>query len=299
MKISIAGAGFVSDHLPYAKIGNRFEYSSKQIENILDIEKPDVLINCIGKTGRPNVDWCEVNKEETASANVVFPILLAEICAKKSIHLIHIGSGCIYFGESPNFYYTQNDGSPIPDVNYSTQSFSLLMPTKKIDTGWKENDFANPKSFYSKTKYACDLTLGQMKHVTTLRIRMPISVKNNPRNFINKVRGYKQVIDIPNSVTFMDDLTRCVDWVAKSSHTGIYHVTNPQPLSAADVMREYQKYDFSHQFEIINEEQLDKMTVAKRSNCILNSEKLRETGFYMTPTPKALFDCMATYVKNL
>lgn len=287
MKISVAGAGFVSDHLPYPKISTRFDLSIKQIESVLNVERPDVLINCIGKTGRPNVDWCEVNKEETASANVALPILLAEVCAKKSIHLIQIGSGCIYFGESPNYQWFM---SPL-----ATKAGEGI----KVDYGWKETDFANPKSFYSKTKYACDLTIGQMKHVSTLRIRMPISTQNNPRNFINKVRGYKQVIDIPNSVTFMDDLTRCIDWVAKGSHTGIFHVTNPQPLSAADVMREYQKYNTSHQFDIINEEQLDKLTVAKRSNCILNSEKLREAGFYMTPTADALSDCLAKYVKNL
>ena len=289
MKISIAGAGFVSDHLPYPKIGTRFDLSTKQIETTINADRPDVLINCIGKTGRPNVDWCEVNKEETASSNVALPILLAEVCAKRSIHLIQIGSGCIYFGESPHLVC---DSCKCGDQCFCERA-------DLIDTGWKEEDFANPKSFYSKTKYACDLVLGQMSHVTTLRIRMPISTQNNPRNFINKVRGYKQVIDIPNSVTFMDDLTRCIDWVAKGSHTGVYHVTNPQPLSAADVMREYQKHDPSHHFEIINEEQLDKLTVAKRSNCILNSDKLRKEGFYMTPTKSALTDCLAKYVKNL
>lgn len=289
MKIYVAGAGFVGDHLEYPKISSRLDFSVKQIEAVLNVTKPDVLINCIGKTGRPNVDWCEVNKEETATTNVALPLLLADVCAKKSIHLIQIGSGCIYFGESPH-HVCSSCGKP---------GLCFCEGASMTDTGWKEDDFANPKSFYSKTKYACDLMLGQMKHVTTLRIRMPLSTQNNPRNFINKVRGYKQVIDIPNSVTFMDDLVRCIDWAAKGSHTGVYHVTNPQPLTAAQVMREYQKYDSSHKFEVITEEQLDKMTVAKRSNCILNSDKLRDAGFYMTPSEQALTDCMAKYVKNL
>lgn len=285
MKICIAGAGFVSDHLPYHKIKNRFELNQKQIENIIDAEKPDVLINCIGKTGRPNIDWCENNTEETSSINTALPILLADVCAKKSIHLIHIGSGCIYFGDSPNYQWIQSAIKPGEGV--------------KVDFGWKENDFANPKSFYSKTKYACDLVLGQMKNVTILRIRMPISTQNNPRNLINKIRGYKQVIDIPNSVTFMDDLTRCIDWMAKNNYAGIFHVTNPQPLTATQVMKEYQKYIPEHKFKIINEEELDKLTLAKRSNCILNTDKLQETGFHMTPTHSALAECMSKYVKNL
>jgi dTDP-4-dehydrorhamnose reductase len=295
MNIFTIGAGFVSDHLNYQKIENRLDTSSKQIEAVLDRYKPDVLINCIGKTGRPNVDWCEANKEITAATNTALPILLAEACAKKSIHLIQIGSGCIYFGESPNFHYLQGDGTPWPDRKEGV----FVIPAIKVDDGWREEDFANPKSFYSKTKYACDLMLGSMKHVTTLRIRMPISNKNNQRNLINKLRGYKQVIDIPNSVTFMDDLANCIDWAAKGTHTGIFHVTNPEPLTAAQVMREYQKYVPDHTFEIITEAQLDKLTLAKRSNCILNADKLKNAGFTMSPTKEALEKCMADYVKTI
>lgn len=293
------GAGFVANHLPYKKITDRIALASGYIDQMLDCSKPDILINCIGKTGRPNVDWCESHKEETAQANTVLPILLAEQCAKKSIRLIQIGSGCIYFGESPNVHYTQGDGSSMPDIGWNTKSWTMVMPSIKIDDGWKETDFANPQSFYSKTKYACDLILGEMKNVTTLRIRMPISSQNTSRNFINKIKGYKQVIDIPNSVTFMDDLAACVAWAIDKNQTGVFHVTNPEPLSAAQVMREYQKYVPSHTFDLISGEQLDKMTVAKRSNCILNGDKLRLAGFTMTPSQQALESCMAKYVKNI
>jgi len=282
MKICTIGPGFVSDHLPYEKITDRFDTSSKIIDTWLDIHKPDVLVNCIGKTGRPNIDWCEANKEVTAVTNAALPMLLAEACAKKSIHLVQIGSGCIYFGQSPNtVYFLKGTTEPATDL------------------GWREDDFANPKSFYSKSKYACDLMLGGMSNVTVLRIRMPISTKNNPRNLINKLRGYKQIIDIPNSMTFMDDLTRCVDWAIKGTHTGIFHVTNPEPITAAQVMTEYQKYDPSHSFEIISEAQLDGLTLAKRSNCIINSDKLKKAGFTMSPSKKALEICMAEYAKNI
>ena len=270
------GGGFVADHLPYEKITDRISLSSGYIATILENHKPDVIVNCIGKTGRPNVDWCESNKEITASTNTALPILLAAECAKQNIHLIQIGSGCIYFGPSKS----QGEMSGAPDP------------------GWREEDFANPKSFYSKTKYACDLMIGSMDHVTTLRIRMPISNRNTERNLINKLRGYKQVIDIPNSVTFMDDLARCVDWAAQGRKTGIFHVTNPQPLTAARIMREYQKYVPDHQFEIITEDQLDKLTTAKRSNCILSTEKLNAAGFKMSETEEALARCMADYARS-
>jgi len=277
MKIMSIGAGFVAEHLPYENIKERLSLSSGHIASILDNYKPNVVVNCIGKTGRPNIDWCESNKEITAATNISLPILLANECAKQNVHLIQIGSGCIFFG--PSKYKGEAPGAP--------------------DPGWREEDFANPKSFYSKTKFACDLALGDMDHVTTLRIRMPISSKNNQRNFINKIRGYKQIIDIPNSVTFMDDLVNCIDWAAKNRKTGLYHVTNPGTITAAQVMREYQKYVPEHSFEVISESELDGLTVAKRSNCIINSNKLSRAGFKMTPAAEALEKCMAEYVKNL
>lgn len=276
MKIMSIGAGFVSEHLPYQNIKERIS-GPDSVDLILNSYKPDVIVNCIGKTGRPNVDWCESHKEETAFANVAVPLMLAEGCKKYGVHLIQIGSGCIFFG--PSRYKGEVPGAK--------------------DSGWRETDLANPESYYSKSKYACDLMLGQMDHVATLRIRMPISIQNTPRNLINKLRGYKQVIDIQNSMTFMDDLARCVDWAARNRHTGIWHVANPEPITAAQIMKEYQKYITNHTFEIIDEHQLDKLTTAKRSNCILNTDKLRSAGFVMTPSEIALKQCMEQYVKNL
>jgi 3,5-epimerase/4-reductase len=284
MRVITLGRGFISQHLHYACVDARLDLSEKHIEYVLDTHKPDVVINCIGKTGRPNVDWCESHKAETATINTALPILMANVCAKKSIHFIHVGSGCIYFGESPNFAYENIDDG------------NLSLGHIKTDLGWKESDFANPQSFYSQTKYACDLAIGSMPNVTVLRIRMPVSEKAVDRNLINKLRGYQQVIDIPNSMTFMTDFARCVSWVIERSQTGIFHVTNPEPLSPARIMREYQKHIPGHKFQVIDEAQLDKLTIAKRSNCILNTDKLTQAGFRMTSSEEALVECMNNYM---
>ena len=287
MKVIILGNGYIASHLPYEVVDYRLTPNEESMFNLIEENKPDVIINCTGFCGRPNVDQCEIQKSKTYMANVVIPASLAYECEREGVRLIHIGSGCIYFGKSPNKTWCKvDDGNP-------------CLGGFEYDSGWKEDDFANPKSYYSKTKYACDLAIGSLPHVTTLRIRMPISTKNNERNFINKIRGYKNIVDIPNSVTFIDDLVRCIDWVITTNQSGIFHVTNPEPLSAADVMREYQKYDPKHKFNIINEDELDKITIAKRSNCILNSDKLKNAGFTMTPSKKALENCMAAYIKNI
>lgn len=285
MKILTLGKGFVSEHLPYNTITDRLIADSKQIENILDRDKPDVLINCIGRCGNPNVDQCELIKHEVYTANTIIPAIVAEACNKRNIHFIQIGSGCIFYHKSPNMIYGTRQVNPF-------DSF-------EVDCGWKEDDFANPESYYSKTKYAADLLLGSLPNVSVLRVRMPISDKNNPRNLLNKLRKYDQVIDIPNSMTFMSDFVKCIDWCAKNHKTGMYHVTNPGTLTAAQIMNEYKKYFPEHKFKVIDETQLSSLTVAKRSNCILNSDKLRRDGFNMTPVEEALIDCMKLYIKNI
>lgn len=291
MKILTIGSGFVADHLPYEQVTEKpIPVNRGYIESIINQHQPDVIINCIGKTGRPNIDWCESNPIETAIANTVLPLLLAESCQQHSIHMVQIGSGCIYAGPTPRM---AQDLERWGDLGMENQEFL------EYETGWSESNDANPVSYYSNTKYACDLLIGGLSNVTTLRIRMPLSTKDNSRNLINKLRGYKKIINIPNSVTFMDDFVRCVNWVIDQRRTGIFHVTNPGPLTAVQIMREYQKYVPSHTFEIMSGEELDKLTIAQRSNCILNSGKLYHAGFRMTDSEEALEKCIKEYITNM
>jgi dTDP-4-dehydrorhamnose reductase len=273
MRIFTLGKGLIASHLPYPKITDRIE-TVHDIDKIIEKYKPDVLVNGIGFCGTPNVDECENRKTDTYTANVTIPSLLARRAEHHNFHLVHFGSGCIFFGSSPRC-----------EIQYGER-------TTVTDLGWKEDDHANPQSHYSKTKYACDLIIGQLPNVTTLRLRMPMTSRSEPRNFINKIIKYSKVIDIPNSMTMIDDLVRCVDWMIQKQKVGIWHVTNPEPITAAQVMREWQKYKTDHKFEIITGAELDAMTIAKRSNCLLNTDKLLDAGFHMTPSEEAVRYCV-------
>lgn len=267
MNIYSLGDGLISSHLRFPILKERIN-SKQDVINLLDNYKPDVLINCIAKTGRPTIDWCELNKEETYFSNVQIPIWLAEETNKRNIQLLQIGSGCIFYGKSPS------------------------------TGGWKENDAAMPLSFYSKTKYICDLLLKDYENVSILRIRMPITDKNVERNFINKILKYKNVIDIQNSMTFLSDFEKVIDFTIEKKLSGVYHITNPTPLSIGDVLKEYNKY-VDHNYTVISEEHLNKLIIAPRSNCILNNDKIFNAGFNMTPTKKILKKTIEKYVENL
>lgn len=287
------GNGFIASHFSFPVINEKLEPNSKQINQLLNKHKPTCLLSTIGFCGIPNIDQCEIEQEKTTIINTIIPTLLAIECEKLNIHLLHISSGCIFSGSSPNTYQIQNNGNSIPDT--LSESFMLSWPCKTIDLGWRETDSANPVSHYSKTKYAFDLLTLNNQSLTNIRIRMPISFKQNQRNYIEKIRHYKQLIDVPNSVTFMTDFVRAIDFFIEKQKVGIFHLTNPGTLSAARVMQEYQKYHPEHKFETIGIDQLDKITTAKRSNCILNTEKLNNLGFYMQDAKTALKECMKEF----
>ncbi|PJC02155.1 MAG: hypothetical protein CO073_00955 [Candidatus Komeilibacteria bacterium CG_4_9_14_0_8_um_filter_36_9] len=106
MKILILGKGYIStrcaDSWPDADICTDRINSIDDALQILEQNQPDVVLNAIGIKGKPNVDWCETHQEETMWGNVVVPIMIAKACQEKNIYLLHIGSGCVYYGDSPS-----------------------------------------------------------------------------------------------------------------------------------------------------------------------------------------------------
>jgi dTDP-4-dehydrorhamnose reductase len=264
--ILVVGNGFIANHLPYDKITDRIECSDKYINNILNKYKPTVLINCILKYN--NINWCETHQSETYVANTVIPAILAHECDKLNIRLIQLGSCSIFSGKAPHI------------------------------AGWKEDDLPNAKSYYSKTKASLDAIIGDLKNTTILRILMATSSMSHPNNLFNKILGYKQVLEEPNSVTFMDDFVRAISYTIEKQLLGIYHVVNDTPITHGMLLSEYQKYFPNFTYESILAEKLDTTISVLRSNCIISNKKFCDTGFSFTPVDIAIKDTVRKFVKN-
>lgn len=276
MKTLIFGAGYIGhklhDALADATLTKADITDRAAIEEALQEYRPDAVINAAGKTGRPNVDWCESHQHETHLANVVGPLQLAEACARRDVYLLHLGSGCIFYGQSPQ------------------------------PGGWREDDFANPTAFYSRTKYAADLVLSRLPQVAIARLRMPIDGAPGERNLITKLSRYPQVIDVENSVTVVEDLIHVVRQLTERRLSGIFHVTNPGTMRHRDLLALYRELvDPQHTCDLISEEELVRrnLAVKARSNCILSSTRLAEAGITMRPIEEALRAAMIAYAKAL
>jgi dTDP-4-dehydrorhamnose reductase len=238
--------------------GIDYEYGAGRLENRAQIEediarvKPSHVFNAAGVTGRPNVDWCESHKVDTIRANVVGTLTLADVCKQHNLLLVNYATGCI-------FEYDEDHplGSGI---------------------GFKEEDTPNFfGSYYSRTKAMVEELLKEFDNVCTLRVRMPITGDlTNPRNFITKITRYEKVVNIPNSMTILDELLPISIEMGKRNLRGIWNFTNPGVVSHNEILDMYKKYvDPSFTYKNFTLEEQAKVIVAAHSNNELDASKLQ------------------------
>ncbi len=274
MHILLIGRGYIA-HKFKERFGDEAVISDLRVEDYsvvkaeLERVKPDVVLNCAGKTGRPNVDWCEDHKMETLTSNVVAPMILARVCEELGIYMVHIGSGCMYEGYNEGRGYSEEDAP----------------------------NFAG--SFYSRTKAWSEAMLKEFP-VLQLRLRMPLDGLPSERNFITKITQYSKVISVPNSISVLDDFMMAAQALIAKRATGVYNVTNPGTITHQEILDMYKELvDPAYHYELFSVEEMNKITKARRSNCGLSVAKLEAEGIHLRPVQEAVRACLIQYKKHL
>ncbi|KEZ41460.1 hypothetical protein SAPIO_CDS7601 [Scedosporium apiospermum] len=279
------GEGWVAGHLKalLESQGKEVHTTTIRMENReavlaeLDRVKPTHVLNAAGCTGRPNVDWCEDNKETTIRSNVIGTLNLTDACFLKGIHVTVFATGCIY---------QYDEEHPIGGK------------------GFLETDPANfAGSFYSETKAHVEEIMKYYNNVLILRLRMPVSDDLHPRNFVTKISKYERVVDIPNSNTILTDLLPASILLAEHNEKGIYNFTNPGAISHNEVLtlfRDIVRPEF--QWKNFSLEEQAKVIKAGRSNCKLDStkliNKLKEYGYEVPEIHEAYKKCFERMKAN-
>lgn len=269
-KILILGGGYIGNYLQeYLK-----DYYSCELIRKSDVNYQDhraftkyllnkdigLVINAAGFTGRPNVDEAELRKEECWNLNVLIPLNINKSCNNIGVKYYHISSGCIYNGYHTKF--TEKD----------KPNFGLF------DTS----------SFYSKSKHGFELMSRELNN-KIIRVRMPISPDDNPRNYLNKIFKYDNLIEFKNSKTYIPDLCIFIDnliqhdSVQMTTGQDIYNVVNSAPLFTSEVCKLMESYGMANKnWSFVDISQLD--INAPRSNCVLSSEKANKVYKMRTET---------------
>lgn len=277
MKVLILGKGFIG-----LKLGQFLQNKNIDIFHIaqqeIDYTRNRALatllkdynfshvINCCGYTGVPNVDGCENNKSDCWKYNVVISNQIDKLVNDYNKKIIHVSSGCIYTGYEKSF------------TELDEPNFGLFNPNS---------------SFYSKTKHAFE-TLVDKTRSTILRIRMPVTPLHENKNYLYKLFKYDNLISFKNSITCIDDLNNLILKLIENHIPGIFNAVNTLPITAheiVDIFKKYNKVNPNWKFIDLNELNV----IANRSNCVLDTSKLKEFGLEFSNT----FETVEKYVKEL
>ena len=74
-----------------------------------------------------------------------------------------------------------------------------------------------------------------------LRVRMPISDDLAPRNFITKIVRYDRVVNVPNSMTVLEEMMPASVAMAEAKLCGIYNFCNPGAVSHNEILDMYKE----------------------------------------------------------
>lgn len=274
-RVLILGKGYIGTSLnAYLEARNieithlkraEFDYTNPVLfqryikDNLADIE---LVINCSGYTGAPNVDGCELNKQDCWFWNVIVPRNIVLSANTYNIPVIQVSSGCIYNGYEKE--YTEKDE---PDFGI----------------------YSNVSSFYSKCKHACE-TILQNCYVYILRIRMPFDGTTNKKNYLNKLFKYNKLISLENSLTSVQDLCEFIFkmlFLYKNFPAGPINVVNSGRINAQAILEIFKKYGVTNpSWEIIDLKDLN--TVANRSNCVLSDSLIQSLNCGLPPALQSL-----------
>ena len=236
-------------------------------------DKYDVVINCSGYTGRPNVDACEDNIDDTWYYNVVVPGEIARVCRENDVHLIHVSSGCIYDGYEKEFVETDEPNFGI----------------KQKHSSW-----------YSKSKHAGELAVAS-SGASILRIRMPFCATGSKRSVLTKLLSYDYIINQSNSMTNVEDFVCFVGKFLEQPNIWgeTYNVVNPQPVLTSIVVNTLKHHGLENpKWQYISLQELfDMFTTAPRSNCVLSTSKIQHLGLELPTTIKSLDRCAMSIKK--
>jgi len=230
---------------------------------------PNTLV--INTAAKINLEWCELNKNESENVNVHGALTVASACNALKHRLVHISSGCIFDGNETNKIFTEQDNP-------------------------------SPASWYAYTKSKADQLISSFNYdnVLIVRPRQLISPVPNPTNMLTKFMSIDSgnFIDSPNSITCIEDMKDMITHLVERKCVGIYNLANSEYISPYEIalqIRQKTKPNL-HVNRIAYSEYVQTLKI-KRVNTLLCVNKLMSTGYVPRTASSALEWCLDNYGK--
>ncbi len=244
---------------------------NKKVMEVITNYCPDVIFHCAAWTA---VDKAEDRKEDCYKVNVLGTKNITEAAIKVDAKLIYLSTDYVFDGTKEGIY--------------------------------TEEDKANPKSVYGKTKYLGEEEVRKNKKHFIARISWVFGINGN--NFIKTMLKLSENHDTVNVVddqigspTYTVDLAKLLVDMSQTEKYGTYHITNEGFCSWAELAEEIFKINEKNvKVNRVSTEKYLELTKTKQAyrpkNSKLSKEKLVENGFDPLPTWQ---DALIRYRKEL
>ena len=268
-------SGAVEPHLVH------YTQGLARVDNVAELREeitrvnPTHIFSLIGRTSGihngtvySTIDFLEQegNLQLNVRDNLFSPVVLALLCKELGIHFAYLGTGCIFDYPSENGF-TEED---LP--NFTGSSYSTV------------------KGYTDRLMHMFDDT------ALNLRIRMPITNRDNPRNFISKIIRYEKICSIPNSMTVLTDFYPVWLDMIRNKKTGTYNCTNPGVISHNEILQHYKDLvDPNFTWQNFSIEEQNQILASKRSNNYLCTIKLESEYPSIPNIQKSVFNVLENW----
>lgn len=189
---------------------------STEIDSIVDSFKPDVIINTAAMT---NVDECEDKKELCQKLNVEAVMHLINASRRVDAHLIHLSTDFIFDG---------------------------------LNGPYREEDEANPLSYYGQSKYDAERLLQEsdikwsiVRTIIVYGVGEEMSRSNIvlwAKEALEKGEPLNIVNDQFRSPTLAEDLAEGCLLIADKEKRGVFHLSGKDIMSIVEIVKRVAAY---------------------------------------------------------
>ncbi|HAT3993762.1 SDR family oxidoreductase [Elizabethkingia anophelis] len=176
-------------------------FDRKEVENVIEDVKPDIIINCIGMLIRSS----RSNPDQTIYGNAYFPYILKNLAHKNNAKLIHISTDCVFSGKVGSY---------------------------------EEDSFKDATDIYGLSKNLGEINDSENLTIRTSIIGPEL--KQNGEGLFHwfmhqkgAVNGFKS--NIWSGVTTLE-LAKFIDWVIDNPIVGLIHLTNNDSISKYNLL---------------------------------------------------------------
>jgi len=244
-------------------------YNQFELFDYVDSNCCTFVINAAGYTGKPNVEACEQNKWECYRANTFLPQVINQVCRLAGIKWGHISSGCVYNGH-----------------------LKVYDETDKSDFSFEKG----PCSWYSGTKAHGELAAGKDCYIW--RIRMPFSSRSCPRNYLDKIMTYDELLIADNSITWVEEFVANLPFFWEHEiEPGIYNMVNSGSITSVEINQIFDEYGIKHSIKYLMLPDFNARFSVPRSNCVLSNDKSLSAGIAWTDVKTAIRKCLDNRVE--